>query len=61
MLVKMVLEEGQSIACAARRLGLKPSTARMILNKFKSTGTYPMKHFKKPMKGVCAPTYEVKL
>ena len=47
----MVIEKEQTIACAARRLGLKPSTARMILNKFKKTGTYPMKNFKKPIKG----------
>lgn len=46
----MVVEDNQTIASAARRLGLKPSTARMILNKYKDTGTYPMKHFKKPIK-----------
>lgn len=40
---------------------MKPSTARMILNKFKRTGTYPMKNFKKPMKGVCGRDPEVKL
>ena len=57
----MVLEDHQTIACAARRLTIKPSTARMILNKFKRTGTYPIKNFKKPMKGVCARKLEVKL
>lgn len=46
----MVIDNDQTIAFAARRLGLKASTARMILNKYKQTGTYPMKKFKKPLK-----------
>jgi hypothetical protein len=50
----MVIENHQTIACAARRLGLKASTARMILNKYKKIGSYPMKKFKKPLKGICA-------
>lgn len=29
---------------------MKPSTARMILNKYKQTGTFPIKNFKKPVR-----------
>jgi len=48
----MVGESNSTIACAARRLGIRASTARMILNKYRKTGAFPMKKFKKPQRGV---------
>ena len=39
-LVKLVLEDGWSINKARKKLGIKPSTAKLIVKKFKSTGTY---------------------
>jgi transposase len=46
--VELVTQKDYIIAKAARRLGIKASTARMIINKFKQTGTYPMKKFRRP-------------
>lgn len=43
----MVTKEGFSIARAIKKLGLKLTTARFILQKYKESGTYPMKQFKK--------------
>lgn len=47
MLINMVTKEGFSIARAIKKLGLKLTTARFILQKYKESGTYPMKQFKK--------------
>lgn len=49
-LVQLITEENYTIAKAAKRLGVKASTARMILNKYKQTGEFPMKQFKKGSK-----------
>lgn len=46
----LITEENYTIAKAAKRLGIKASTARMILNKYKETGEFPMKQFKKGSK-----------
>jgi transposase len=46
-LVRMVQEEGQSIANSIKKLKIKLTTARLILQKYKETGTYPMRKFKK--------------
>jgi hypothetical protein len=43
----MVQEEGQSIANSIKKLKIKLTTARLILQKYKETGTYPMRKFKK--------------
>jgi len=36
----MVLEEKKTIAQAARKLIIKPSTAKLIIKKFRETGAY---------------------
>jgi transposase len=38
--VECVLESGMSIIKAAKRLKIKQSTAKLILNKFKEEGTF---------------------
>ena len=52
LLVSLVVNEGFTIARAARRVTIRASTARMIINKYKETGTYPIKNFKNPVKSV---------
>jgi len=47
MLVKLVLEEGYSIARAIRKLSLRLTTARLIIKNYKENGTFPMRKFKK--------------
>ena len=39
-LVKMVLEDGWTINKARKKLGIKPSTAKLIIKKYKTTGTF---------------------
>jgi transposase len=46
-LVKLVLEKGLSIRKAGRRLSIKPSTAKLIIKKFKETGTVEPKNRQK--------------
>lgn len=46
-LVQLIIEDNYTIAKASKRLGIKASTARMILNKYKQTGDFPMKNFKR--------------
>lgn len=43
----MVNNEGYSIARAIKKLNIKLTTARLILQKYKETGTFPMRKFKK--------------
>lgn len=43
----MVFKEGFSIARAIKKLSLKLTTARFIIQKFKESGNFPMKQFKK--------------
>ena len=43
----MVFKESFTIARAIKKLSLKLTTARFIIQKFKESGTFPMKHFKK--------------
>lgn len=43
----MVLEEGFSIANAIKKLSIKLTTARLIIQKYKETGMFPMRKFKK--------------
>jgi hypothetical protein len=47
MLVRLVLEEGLSLAHSIKKLKLKLTTARLILHKYKETGAFPMRKFKK--------------
>lgn len=39
-LVNLVLEESYSIARAGRKLSIKPSTAKLIVKRFRETGTF---------------------
>lgn len=39
----MIVDQGKSIAQASRKYMVKPSTAKLILKKFKETGTYFIK------------------
>jgi transposase len=43
----MVSEEGYSIAKAIKKLNIKLTTARLILQRYKETGKFPMRKFKK--------------
>ena len=36
----MVLEDGWTINKARKKLGIKPSTAKLIIKKYKTTGTF---------------------
>ncbi len=47
LLVKLVLKKGVPIGEAIEELGLKITTARFIINKYKETGTFPRRKFKK--------------
>jgi transposase len=47
VLVKLVLKRGVPISEAIEELGLKITTARFIINKYKETGTFPRRKFKK--------------
>lgn len=47
VLVNMVNNEGYSIARAIKKLNIKLTTARLILQRYKETGTFPMRKFKK--------------
>lgn len=55
LLVKLVLKKGMSIGQAIEELGLKITTARFIINKYKETGTFPRRKFKKRMCGRTQP------
>jgi transposase len=43
----MVFEQGFSIARAVKKLKIKLTTARLILQRYKETGGFPMRKFKK--------------
>lgn len=47
-LIEMVFEKNRPINKASKRLGIKYSTAKLIVKKYKETGTFFMK--KKPAK-----------
>lgn len=47
MLVKLVHNQGESISSTIKKLKIKLTTARLILQKYKETGTFPMRKFKK--------------
>lgn len=47
MLINLVTKEGYSIAKAIKKLSLKLTTARFILQKYRESGTFPMKKFKR--------------
>jgi transposase len=49
-LVQLVLKKGVLLTEATQQLGIKTTTARFILNKYKETGAFPRRKFKK--KGV---------
>ena len=50
MLINLVFRDGYSIARAIKKLNLKLTTARFIIQKYRESGTFPMKHFKKNMR-----------
>ena len=54
-LVKMVLKGRVPLSDAIEQLGLKMTTARFIINKYRETGTFPRRKFKKRCKkeGIC--------
>lgn len=39
-LVRLVVEEGHSLSEAGRKLHINPSTVRLIVKKYRETGTY---------------------
>ncbi len=41
-----MLTDNVSISKAAKRIKIKLTTARLIVKKFKETGTFPMKKFR---------------
>ena len=43
----MINNEGYSIARAIKKLNIKLTAARLILQRYKETGTFPMRKFKK--------------
>ena len=43
----MIMNEGFSLSNVSKKLKLKLTTARLILKKYKETGTFPMRNFKK--------------
>lgn len=43
----MVYKDGFTIARAIKKLNIKLTTARLILQKYKETGLFPMRKFKK--------------
>ena len=47
-LIKMVVEDDKHINKAAKKLGIKYSTAKLIIKKYKETGTFFVK--RKPTK-----------
>jgi transposase len=51
LLVKLVLKKGVPISQAIEEIGLKITTARFIINKYKETGTFPRRKFKKRVSG----------
>lgn len=42
-LTSMVIDEGHSIARAAKKLNLKSSTAKLIMKRYRETGTFYQK------------------
>lgn len=47
LLVKLVLKKGIPLGEAVNQLSLKITTARFIINKYKETGTFPRRKFRK--------------
>jgi len=45
----MIMNEGFSLSKVSKKLKLKLTTARLILKKYKETGAFPMRNFKKKM------------
>lgn len=50
MLINLVFMDGYSIARAIKKLNLKLTTARFIIQKYRQSGSFPMKHFKKNLR-----------
>lgn len=49
-LVKEVLKKGKNLTDVIKTLGIKITTARFIINKYKESGSYPCRKFKKNKK-----------
>ena len=47
MLVKMVLKEGIPLFDAVEKLGIKVTTARFIINRFRKNGSFPRRKYKR--------------
>ncbi len=45
----MIMNDGFSLSKVAKKLKLKLTTARLILKKYKETGDFPMRNFKKKL------------
>lgn len=45
-LVRLVVEEGRTLSEAGRKLHINPSTVRLIIKKYKETGTFFMKRLR---------------
>lgn len=43
----MIVNEGLSLSKVSKKLKLKLTTARLILKKYKESGDFPMRNFKK--------------
>jgi len=46
-LVEMIINEGFTLSKVSKKLKLKLTTARLILKKYKQTGAFPMRNFRK--------------
>jgi transposase len=45
----LIVNEGLTLSKVSKKLKLKLTTARLILKKYKETGAFPMRNFKKKM------------
>jgi transposase len=45
--VELVEEQGQALSKVVKKLKIKLTTARLIITKYRQTGEFPMRDFKK--------------
>ena len=46
LLVQMVIDEGKTLSDVGRKLHINPSTVRLIIKRYRETGTYFMKRLR---------------
>ena len=46
ILVRLVIEQGKTLSEAGRKMHINPSTVRLIIKKYKETGTFFMKRLR---------------